>query len=176
MAASGAVLAVVLYLLGFHSDPQKLTTAQIIGTCATTAISVIGITLGIRARRAQISPTDEFTFGQAFGAGFMVGLFAALFGIVTTYVYTKFINPDFVDTIVQAQVSKLEAKNVPADRIEAVEKIIRRMSSPEIQAGAAFIMALLINTFVALIVAAFSKRPAAPLSYEAPPPLQTPTV
>jgi hypothetical protein len=174
IAGAGAVLAIVLYLLGFHSDPQKLTTAQIIGTCGTIAFSAIGIRQGIRARRAQIPATEEFTYGQAFGAGFMVGLFAALFAIVTTYVYSKFINPEFVDTIVQAQVAKLEAQNVPADGIEAAEKIIRRMSGPEIQAGAAFIMALLINTIVALIVAAFSKRPAAPLSYEAPPPLQTP--
>src|SRR4051812_36711282 len=100
MAFGGAVLVIVLYLLGFHSDASKLSAAQYLGGIGGLIIGVICITLGTKARRAQVPVTEEFGYGRALGAGFMIALFAALFGIVTTFVYAKWINPDFADIII----------------------------------------------------------------------------
>src|SRR3954469_9319857 len=114
MAIAGAMLIMLLYLTGLHSDPAKLTMAQIVGGCGGLVIGIICITLGTKARRAEIPPSEEFGYGRALQAGFMISLFAALFGMITVFVYAKFINPEFADIIVQAQTQKLEGKMNPA--------------------------------------------------------------
>jgi ABC-type dipeptide/oligopeptide/nickel transport system permease component len=171
MAFAGAALAVLLYLLGYHSDPAKLRAAQGIGMAGGLAIGVTCIVLGTKARRAEIPASEEFGYGRAFGAGFMIALFASLFGIITTFVYAKFINPEFVDVIVQAQVQQLEAKGLSADKIQGAEKVIRTMASPYVQACFSFIAGLVMGTIISLITAAFLKRPAAPFAAETPPSL-----
>jgi hypothetical protein len=172
MAIAGAMLLMLLYLLGFHSDPAKLTMAQIVGSCGGLVISIICITLGIRARRAEIPPSEEFGYSRALGAGFMVTLFSSLFGIVTWIVYAKFINPDFHDIIVQAQMHAMEAKGMKPEQIEAAEKVIRTMTSPFIQAVFSFFGGLVMGTIISLVAAAFLKRPAVAIVPEAPPALQ----
>jgi len=171
MAIAGAVLNVVLYLLGFHSDPAKLTTAQIIGACGGLAIGITCLTLGIKARREEIPATEEFGYGRALGAGVMITLFGALFNIVTAFTYAKFINPDFVDVIVQAQSQAMEAKGVPAVQIEGAEKMIRLFAGPVAQAISGFFGGLIFGTLISLVAAAFLKRPAGPESFAEPPAL-----
>jgi hypothetical protein len=162
MAVAGAVLAMVLYLTGLHSDAAKLTTAQIVGTVGALIIGAICITLGTRARRAEYPPNETFSYGRAFGTGVSIALFAALFGILTTFAYTKFVNPEFVDVIVAAQNQKLEARGLSSAQLEATEKMVRKMSAPPIQAAFGFVGALVLGTLISLVTAAFLKRPAAP--------------
>jgi hypothetical protein len=169
MAVAGAVLGVGLYLLGFHSDPSKLAMAQILGGVFGITIGVVCITLGTKARRAQIPATEEFGYGRALGAGVMIALWASLFGIVTTILYATVINPDFVDVIVQAQLEKFEAKGMTAAQIEGAERMVRKMTSPGIQACFNFAGGLFFGTLISLVTAAFLKRPAAPVHYDAPP-------
>jgi hypothetical protein len=171
MALAGAVLAVVLYLLGLHSDPTKLGVAQLIGTVGILGIGIVCITLGIKARRAELPATDDFTYGQAFGGGFMISLFGALVGVLTNFLYITVINPGFSDVIVQAEVAKLEAKGMSATQIEGAEKIVRMMTGPGMYIAMGFVMGLLIATIISLIVAAFLKRPAVMDVGEAPPSL-----
>lgn len=171
MAIAGAMLVMVLYLLGFHSDPAKLGTAQVLGTCGGIAIAVVCTVLGTKARRAEIPPSEEFSYGQAFLAGFMIALFSSLFGIVTWVAYTTLINPDFSDVVVQAQMQQMEARGMKPAEIEAAEKMIRMMTSPFLQAIFSFFGGLVFGAIISLITAKFLKRPAAPLSVDAPPPL-----
>jgi len=168
MAIAGAALAMVLYLLGFHSDPSKLVAAQIIGVCGGLVIGITCITLGTKARREEIPPTEEFGYGRALGAGVMIALFAALFNIVTAYTYAKYINPEFVDVIVQAQMEKLEQKKIPPAQMESVEKMVRKFSGPEVQAASSCLGGILFGTLISLVTAALLKRPAMPPGLETP--------
>ncbi len=171
MAIAGAVLNVVFYLLGLHSDPAKLSLAQVLGICLGLPISVVCLVLGIKARRAEVPPTEEFSYGRALGAGVMISLFAGLFGMVTTYVYAAFINPEFVDVIVRAQVQGMEAKGLSAAQTEGAEKMIRAFSGPTAQTITALVGSLIFGTVISLIAAAFLKREAAPELLESPPPI-----
>ena len=170
-AIGGFVLMTVLYLLGFHSDTTKFTAAQIIGGLGGFIIAVTCIALGTKARRAQVPATEDFGYGRAFGAGIMITLFGALFGSLTAYTYAKFINPEFVDVIVQAQVQKLEEKNLSAAQIEGAEKMIRSMSSPGVQALFGFLGSLMFGAIISLVTAAILKRPAVPEALATPPPI-----
>jgi hypothetical protein len=129
-------------------------------------IGALCITLGTKARRAEVPPSEEFGYGRAMLAGFMISLFAALFSTITVFVYAKYINPEFADIIVQAQTQKLEAQGITGARLEGVEKGIRMMMSPPIQAVIGLINGLIMGTVISLITSAFLRRPA---EAEAPP-------
>ncbi len=161
MAVAGAVLAISLYLLGFHSDAAKLGTAQILGTIGAIVIGSICITLGMKARRAEIPANESFGYGRALGTGVMIALFASLCGIVTTFAYAKFVNPGFSEIVVQAEIAKLEAKGLSGAQIEGAEKMIRVMTGPVAQTAGGFIGGIMFGTLISLVVAAVLKRAAA---------------
>ncbi len=161
MAGAGFVLTLVLYILGFHSDPSKLSTSQWIQGCVGLAISIVCIVLGTKAHRAAVPAEDDFGYGSALGTGVMITLFAALIGIVTNLLYTQVINPGMTDIAIQAQIAKWEAMNMPAARMEQAESMMRKMMSPPIQAAFAFLGGMVFGTLISLVTAAFLKRPAA---------------
>ncbi|MEO6244839.1 MAG: DUF4199 domain-containing protein [Opitutaceae bacterium] len=161
MAIAGAVLVISLYLLGYHSDASKFGTAQMIGMVGGLAIGITCITLGMKARRAEIPAHEPFGYGRALGTGVMIALFASLFGIVTNFAYVKFINPGISDMIAQTEIAKLEAKRLSGAQLEGAEKMIRVMTGPLAYTVMGFLGGLLFGTLISLVVAAFLKRPAA---------------
>lgn len=156
------LLALVLFFLGYHSDAEKIGAAQIIATIGGLAITVIGIVLGTKARRAEVPASEPFGYGRALGAGVLIGLFGAIFGIVAHLTYTLAINPSFNDVMVQAQVAKFEAAGMGSDQIAAAEAVMRKMMHPALQAVLGTVMGTLYGTIIALIAAAFLKRPSVP--------------
>jgi len=160
MALAGLLLTLVLYFTGFHSDVEKLKAAQTISTVGGLAIGVTIITLGIKARRAEVPATEAFGYGRALGAGVLIGLFGSLFGTVTNFLYMHVINPGLTDLMVQAQIAKWETAGMSSERIEQAEKMMRTMMNPALQAVFGIIIGVLFCTIIALIVAAFLKREA----------------
>lgn len=172
MALAGLVLNVLLYLTGFHSDPTKIATAQIVGPLLGVGISITCVILAIRARRSRLPATEEFSYGDALGAGVMVGVFAALISPFTTYLYAGVINPDFVEAVVQLEIQKLEAKGgLSSAQLEGAEKMMRNFAGATAQAVLACIGTFIFALVISLIAAAFLKRAAAPETFIAPPPL-----
>ena len=161
MALAGALLTLVLFFLGYHSDPAKVQTAQWISIPLLIAITVACLVLGSKARSSELPATEDFGYGRALGTSVMIVLFAALFGVVTNALYTSFINPGFVDVLVQAQADKLEAKGVSSAQIEQMEKGMRFMMKPPLMAVFNFLGAMFWGTLIALITSAFVRRPAA---------------
>jgi hypothetical protein len=160
MAGGGFVIVMLLYILGFHSDATKLSTAQWIQSCLGLGVSITCIVLGTKARRATVPAEAEFGYGSALGTGVMITLFAALIGIVTNLLYSQVINPSMTDLVVQAQIAKWEAMNMPAARMEQAEAMMRKMMSPPLQACFGFLAVMFFGTVISLISAAFLKRPA----------------
>lgn len=160
IALGNAVVTLICYLLGFHSDPDKVQLSGYIALLAALVIGISGTALGMRAKRDATPSTDEFSYGQALGTGVMITLFAALFVTVFSYVYLAFINPGFTDIILQAQAAKFEARGLSSDKIEQIQKFSRMMMQPAVQAVSRFISAMIGGTIISLILAAIVKRPA----------------
>lgn len=160
MALGGLLLNLVLFFLGFHSDIEKFGTAQWIGGLCGLAIAVTLIVLGTKARRAEVQPGEPFGYGRALGAGVMVVLFGAIFGVIFNLVYMQLINPGMSDLIVQAQSAKFEAKGMSGAQLEQAEKFTRMMTGPIISSCFNFFIGMIFGTIIALITSAFLKRPA----------------
>jgi hypothetical protein len=155
-----AVVTLIFYLLGFHSDPDKVHLAGLLAMPVGLAIGITATTLGMRAQRSTTPATEAFSYGRAFTTGFMIALFAALFGAIFQYAYVAFINPNFTAIIQQAQRARLEAKGLGSDQIDHIQAIARTFMKPAVLAIFAAIGAVIWGTIISLIVAAFVKRPA----------------
>ena len=159
IAGANFVVVLVLYILGFHSDPAKLSAAQWIGGCGGLAIGIICTVLGIKARRAQVRAAEPFGYGSALGAGVMITLFAALISVATTYVYGGLINPHFTEVIIQSQADQLEAKGLSAEKIEQVQKMSAPFMKLPAQMAFGFLGGMFFGPVISLISAAFLNRP-----------------
>jgi len=159
-AAGGMVLTLALYFLGFHANVEKLAVSNWVGGIGGLAIAVTCLVLGTKARSAEVPPNEAFGYGRALGSGVMIALFAALFGLVAGFIYMKFVNPGFVDVMVQAQLSKMEAKGASAAQLDQAEKMIRAFSGPVISNCFNAVFGFIIGVVLALITSAFLKREA----------------
>ncbi len=158
MAIASLLLTLALFFAGYHSDPEKIQTAQLIVTIVGLAIGVIGIALGTKARRAEVPASEPFGYGRALGAGVMIGLFSAIFGTVFHLTYSLAINPDFNEMLVQAQMAKLEADGMAANQIEAAEAVMRKVMHPALQAVFGLVGGTVYGTIIALITSIFLRR------------------
>ena len=162
MALAFFLVTLVLFLAGAESDPGHMTAARVVGSLLDLAIAIGFIVAGIRSRR-RAAPAP-FTYGQAFGAGFLVQLFSSLFGLVTTYVFYTFINPGFIDKVVQMNLDKMADRGLSPEQMDRSEKMIRMFSNPIAFSVGGFAGTLVIGILICLIAAAFLARtdPAAP--------------
>ena len=160
IAISNAVITLVLYLTGLHSDPDKLQTANLVTTVTALCLLIGFLIVGIRAKRATLPATQDFSYGMALGAAVMISLFAVLFGTVFQFLYQSFINPGFAEVTIQAQTAKLQATGVSSDQIDKATQFMRMMTKPIVTAIVGLFIGMVFNVIISLIVAAFLKRKA----------------
>jgi len=160
MAIAGTLLTFVLYFLGFHDSPEKISSAQIIALLSGLVITVGGLTLAVKARRAEIPVEENFGYGSALGAGVLTSLWSSLFGSISSVVYMGMINPGIQDMIIEGEITKLEEKGLSIEQIEQAEGMIRMMTGPAASGIMGFIGGFVIGVIISLIIAAILKRPA----------------
>jgi hypothetical protein len=160
IAIANILLNYVMYFLGFHDSVEKFPTGQMIVGIAGLVIGVVGLVLAIRARRAETPATEGFGYGRSLFAGVLTAFWCTCFTMFSWVIYLAFVNPGVREIMVQSELAKLEAKGLSSTQIEQAEGMIRMMMGPVPQALIGFCFSLIIWTLIALIVAAFIRRPA----------------
>lgn len=168
-ALASAVLTLVLYFAGFHSDVAKLGAANWIGGLANLFVGISCVVLGTKAVRQDFPPGEPFGYGSALWAAFRTAAVASVLGAVFSYCYFAFINPDFSDVLLQDKMQKLEASGVSGAKLEQAEAMTKMFLAPGPAAIFGLVVGLFFALIIALIVAAFLKRPAQ--ADAVPPPL-----
>lgn len=113
----------------------------------------------MKARRAEIPDGEGFGYGRALWAGMLISIVSSILSAIFNYLYFAFINPGFTDIMLQDQMDKLQAKGMSGDQLEKVEKFTRFMMAPGMQGLFTLLAGLFIGFLIALVVAAFLKRP-----------------
>lgn len=160
MAIAGSLMNFMFYFLGFHDSPEKIGTGQMIGLIGGMVITIGGLILAVKARRSEVSESEDFGYGKALGAGVLTSLWASIFGTISNVVYMGFINPGMQEVVIESEITKLEAKGMSAEQIDQAEGMIRMMTSPAASGIMGFIGAFVISVIISLIIAAILKRPA----------------
>ena len=160
LAVAMAVLTLILYFAGLHSDPAKLATAKWVGGLGGLGIGFVCTSLGVKARRAEVPESEGFGYGSALGAGVLISLVAAILGAAFNYVYVAFINTGYADVLLQDQMDKLQAKGLSGAQLDQAEKMTRLFMAPIPMTIMAMVFGFIFGLLVSLVVAAFLKRPA----------------
>jgi len=59
IAVASFVMGLILFFLGLHNDPEKLATGQIVGSVGGLLISIVGLTIALKARREEFAPENS---------------------------------------------------------------------------------------------------------------------
>ena len=154
IAAVSSLYTLVLYFLGYQTD--NIATGMNLGYIALL-FPIVGIILGMRdAKSDALEDEKPFRYGKSLLQGLFISLFWGLGTALFVYVYYTFINPEFVDYLVDFQKDKMNAQgNIPEATMEAMEKGMRFMSQPWIAALLAPFQCLFSGLIVSLIAAIF---------------------
>ena len=168
LALAGALINLILYFAGFHSDVDRLQTGQYIGGAVGLTIILVGLFLGIRAVREN-APDKSLSYGKGVLSGLLIGVFNGLFGAVFVLLYGLVINPEYHELLYQMQVDKLTEKGVPAAQLDKMEGVMHIMTGPWVAAVSAIITVPIVFVLIALIFSAFLKRTPQPPALEQTP-------
>jgi len=151
LALGTALLTLALYFFDFHSDTEKLSSAQTIGSIGGIALCSACLYFGMSESRANAATArNDWFFGSAFGQALAISLCGALLAAGFNYFYFSSINPDFGSVIQRAQMAAMEAKGMPAEQIERAAQFTQRFFTPAALTIFGGIFGFLMNAVIAL--------------------------
>ncbi len=121
------------------------------------AILLGGIIWGAKTYR-DIYNEGYSTYSEAFGSGFLVGLFSTILLSIFWYILYK-LDPALIENIIlQTEEQMYESSELSDSEIEQAISMTRRFTTPFIIAITSLIWTTIINLVLSLIVAIFIKR------------------
>lgn len=163
LALANIALTLVGYFLGYQTD--KLAAGQWFQYVAWVAMLVF-VVLGIRAVREE-SEHKALSYGRGVGTAALIGLYSGLIGGAYAFIHFKFINPSFVDYLVEFVRSQPNMAQMSDAQLSGMEQGMRMMYSPVMLAILSPVMTTLICCIIGLVASAFLKR-ALPANAEPP--------
>lgn len=152
--AAFIVLTLAGYLLGFQGE--KLESGQYFQWLGFP-IFIAVVVLGMREAR-DLSGDRGFSYGKGVATAAQIGLFTGIFSSIYTFIHFKFINPEFVDYLMDMIRGKMKDQGVSASDFEKMEGFMRAMYGPAGQAVISFFVGILFSLVIGLIAAAILKR------------------
>jgi amino acid transporter len=98
------------------------------------------------------------TIGQGTGIGFWLGLISSVISSVFTYIYIKFIDPSFIQQILDKQREAFEQRQMSEDQIDQAMQMTEKFTTPEVILGMGLFFGVIIVTIIALIIALFTQK------------------
>lgn len=152
-AAISIVFSVLMYLFDTPYDSPLMYFSF--------AILLAGMIYGTLTYRNNFLG-GNISFGKAFISGFLIVLISALVSSIYSYVFMVFIDPSYLDKIIEKAVENAEAKmsekGLSAEQMEPGLAMTRKFMSPVAMTIMAILSSALIGGILALIAAAFLKK------------------
>ena len=151
--AIGVLFNLVMYITGINRTPSGQTIQWL-----SIIIPITCMYMAIKTYRDEIG-NGWITFGKAFNQAFRVGVVGGLIGSVYHFLYLKFIDPTYVDYLMQLQLEKLTERGMDDATIEQAMKQTAPFMSPPVQLGFAIVISFFIAAALGLIMAGIMKKP-----------------
>jgi len=144
----------VLFSLNFLLSISKIPSLTLLSYVVVTFILVGMYKLSVRFRDVECE--GVITYGKAYSFILLTFFFAAIISSVVKYVYFQFINPDYLEQLLQDSMKALETLRFPID--EAAYEQMGKMMKPASFTLQYIWLNVLMGSFVGLIMAAFIKK------------------
>jgi hypothetical protein len=145
------VLSLILYVSNLYMN-------EILGYLAYL-ILIAGMVFGsLQYRKVQLK--GFMTYGQAFSANFLIGLFASIVSVIFFFFYLKYINTGLIDEILVKVQSKMEAKagNMSQEQMDQAMMWTKRFLTPVWMVVWGLLGYAFWSAIFALIIAIFIKK------------------
>jgi len=145
------VFRLILFLLDVEMESYLNWTIYV--------VLAIGLYLGIINFRDK-HRGGLITYGNAFGAGFAIGLFASLIMGIFTYFFVEYIDTSVVGQVMIKAEEGMLAQNpdMTDEQLDQALSMVKIFSSPVMMAVLGFVYNLVISVIFSLIIAIFAKR------------------
>ena len=140
-----AVWTLALHAMGFYTTHIRF---GLIADNVATILPLTAVTLALLEHRRR---TGTLTIRQAVVLGFVTGIVSAPISVGFLWVYHHYINPTWVDYLVENIRAQAAADGLGAADVETTVNNLRRSSSDDAQITAGVIGSALICTLVGLL-------------------------
>ena len=142
------ILTAVLFMTTSYGNPLQYLGYLIL---------VAGILIGTLNYRDKISD-GYLSYGQSVGSGVLISVFAGTLLGLFLFVYIKYFNADFIETIMAKMQLEWEKKGMTEDQIQMAEKMTRRFMTPASMVIFSIIGYAFWGTIISLITSIFTKK------------------
>ena len=140
-----AAVAIVLLLAQYFTGLDKTSAANWFGYLNLPFLAFF-IYLAAKERKEE-EFSGRLTYGQGVGTGALIGLWAGILTAIFMWLYLSYINPGFVDMIVERQrTALLQSGKTSAADINRISDATRKFAAP-----ISIAVVLLSNVFFATI-------------------------
>ena len=148
----GILINVAVFAMGQTYDPHW--SVAVIGIAAMIAIVVAGI------KKVKELNNGFLSLGQALKVGLGIALISAIVGIIYTFIFTNYIEPEYYSRIIEVQQQTILDKypNFSDEQIEMANANIEKFSGPAMGTAFALIGSLFIGFIIALIAGLIMKK------------------
>jgi hypothetical protein len=118
----GFITAIILFFLALTlGQDLSFETQEILGY-SSMVVSLVFVFFGIKTYRDKEN-NGRIGFGKALAIGMLITLFAAIGFAVIDYIYTSYINPEFVDQFIGHQLKVAETSLSGEELVAKKEEI-----------------------------------------------------
>jgi hypothetical protein len=148
----GILINVAVFAMGQTYDPHW--SVSVIGIIVTVLIIVAAI------KKFKAGSDGYLSLGQALKIGLGTALVAAILGIIYTYIFANFIEPDYYARVIEVQQAAVLEKypNFTDEQIEMANANIERFAGFGMGATMALVVSLFFGFIVALIAGLIMKK------------------
>lgn len=120
---------------------------------------IISAVLIFLAQKEYLREGDGYlNYGQGVGLGTLLSLVGATISSIFTFIYIKFINPAFLENLVEAQRMSMEEQGLSDDQIEQAMSISEKFMSPPMMLVMGIIGGVIVGVIISLIISAINKK------------------
>ena len=148
----GILINVAVFAMGQTYDPHW--GVAVVGIGVTIAIIILGI------KKSKEMNEGYLSLGQALKMGLGIALISAIVGIIYTFIFTNYIEPEYYARMVEVQQQAILDKfpNFTDEQIEAANANVEKMTGPVFGFAMALIGSLFIGFIISLIGGLIMKK------------------
>jgi len=146
------IISIVLFLAFYLGGLMGESWISFIGPVFSAAIMYLA------HKEFKDQGNGFMSYGQGLGIGTFISAVSGIVSSIFTYVYAKFIDPGYLESMIDMTRAKMEEGGQGEDQIEAAMEITEKFMTPEITFAMGLFFAVFFGFLIALIVSAITKN------------------
>lgn len=143
-------VALVMYILEIM-DKSWLITILSLGVNAAIMF------FAMKSRKND-TLNGYMTYGQGLGTGMLIAIFGGLVTAVYTFVFYSYIDPEFIDKMLEISRTEMLKKDMSDEQIDQALEMSKKFMSPIMMTVFAYIGSLFFGLIISLVLAAVTKN------------------